>query len=163
MDLIVDFPQALCIHASPLASEQENGPAVLRGKVSFANAVKVHFIEKLSEYKEDLWYSGQDIADIQRRPGRLMRALREHGVTFEDYVRMNMQDTSAFLGLENYLSRATTLEVMRRRGAVKAAVRYEQRRQNEMGVRDFDTMAHVASEASLWSRKRARTIALLHA
>lgn len=164
MDLIVDFPRAPCTDsASPLAP-QEEGPIAPSRRASFAKEAQVKFIENLAfDHKDALWFSRQEIEDIQRRTARMLRTLRAHGLTMEQYAMLNVQETSAFMGLENYLSNAAAIGIRRRRSAVRAAVLREQHRQDEMGILDFDAMSNASKAATQVALKRARIVALLHA
>jgi hypothetical protein len=74
----------------------------------------------------------------------------------------NVVDTSAFLGLEICLSKATYVQTIQKRRASIDAVISEQHRQLSLGVYDPNTLANVSGAESAWARERARTIALIH-
>lgn len=84
-------------------------------------------------------------------------------MTVAQYAELHVNETSVFLGLENYLSKDTTRrEVAKRRCAIVDTVLLDQERQYQSGYIDADIMA-VASEAiSGLSARRARLIAILH-
>ena len=83
-------------------------------------------------------------------------------MTVAQYAELHVNETSVFLGLENYLSKDTTREVATRRCAIVDTVLLDQERQYQSGYIDADIMA-VASEAiSGLSARRARLIAILH-
>ena len=72
----------------------------------------------------------------------------------------NITDTSAFLGLEICLSKATYVQTIKKRRASIEAVISEQHRQLSLGVYDPNTLANVSGAESAWARERARTIAI---
>lgn len=153
MDLIVDFPQA-----SPRTRHTKSASSV-----SFLDESAVYFVEDLScRYRDVLWYSHEDVEYIKRRTARMLLALRTHGMTMAQYAMLNIEDTSAFMGLETYLTDAGTREIRRRRIAARAAVLNEQHRQDKLGIQDVDAMASVSGAASATCRERAQVIALLH-
>eukprot|EP00581_Thalassiosira_minuscula_P004385 CAMPEP_0183736506 /NCGR_PEP_ID=MMETSP0737-20130205/49455_1 /TAXON_ID=385413 /ORGANISM="Thalassiosira miniscula, Strain CCMP1093" /LENGTH=81 /DNA_ID=CAMNT_0025970519 /DNA_START=347 /DNA_END=592 /DNA_ORIENTATION=+ len=78
-------------------------------------------------------------------------------------IDMNVEDTSAFMGLENLLSREIYEEVLDNRRIVKIAVCHEQKRQMEAKTYDPNVLSLVSQSFSEWSRKRARIIGLIHA
>jgi hypothetical protein len=84
-------------------------------------------------------------------------------MTVAQYAELHVNETSVFLGLENYLSsKDTTREVAKRRRLIVDTVLLDQERQYQSGYIDADIMA-VASEAiSGLSARRARLIAILH-
>lgn len=95
---------------------------------------------------------------------RTLQRILSSGDTMAQFAERNVHDTntSAFLGLEGYLSRDSTSEIRHRRRVHREAVLFEQRRQRGAGVRDPDEMSDVAIEVSEFSRRRARIVGLLH-
>jgi hypothetical protein len=84
------------------------------------------------------------------------------GMTVAQYAKLHVNETTAFLGIEKNLSKATLRGVAKRRRAIVDAVLLEQDRQYRSGNIDADLMA-VASEAvSGLSAKLAMLIARLH-
>lgn len=79
------------------------------------------------------------------------------------YCEMNIDDTSAFLGLERYLSDTTTQEILYQRQLHSNTVLYQHRQQIEIGVYDAEELARTSEATSEWSRMRARLIGKLHA
>eukprot|EP00584_Thalassiosira_punctigera_P017769 CAMPEP_0172561144 /NCGR_PEP_ID=MMETSP1067-20121228/91757_1 /TAXON_ID=265564 ORGANISM="Thalassiosira punctigera, Strain Tpunct2005C2" /NCGR_SAMPLE_ID=MMETSP1067 /ASSEMBLY_ACC=CAM_ASM_000444 /LENGTH=85 /DNA_ID=CAMNT_0013351125 /DNA_START=159 /DNA_END=416 /DNA_ORIENTATION=+ len=79
-----------------------------------------------------------------------------------EYAEMNTHDTSAFMGLENYLSPDRPHEVKLRRRSIWNAVLSEQQRQVDADIEDPKAISKVAESFSDLSRKRARIIGLLH-
>ena len=78
-------------------------------------------------------------------------------------AELHVKDTSAFLGLENYLTKNTFKEIRRRRKAVPVAVLSEQYRQDRLGINDPDALASASQAASDVSTRRARIIGMMHA
>ncbi|KAL7536644.1 hypothetical protein ACHAXR_011039 [Thalassiosira sp. AJA248-18] len=155
MDLIVDFPQAS--RPCDTSPRQEL-------RVSFANDFEVKFVEDLSDkYKEVLWFSKRDIKKIKLQAAWIIKTIKANNMTVAQYAAQNIQETSVFMGLENYLSDTSTCEIRYQRRAMVRAVLIEQFRQLEEGIYDPDMMANVCLEASSWSTSRAQIIALLHA
>lgn len=155
--LIVDFPSTRFIRSRPerLPNKEK--------RVTFANQASVRFIEYYSpEEKAALWLSQAEISYSKLRNKMILRALRDNGTTVAHFAKMNLDDTSAFLGLERYFSDATSHEILRRRGAVRKAVLSEQGRQRRAGKCDADKIAHAAMAESVTCRKRAHMIGLLH-
>jgi hypothetical protein len=119
------------------------------------------------ENKSDLFYSTQEINTIKQQRVRDSYNLVQCNIAGQDLVDMNMlknnvSDTSAFLGLEICLSKATYVQtIMKRRASIEAVIS-EQHRQLSLGVYDPNTLANVSGAESAWARERARTIALIH-
>eukprot|EP00579_Thalassiosira_antarctica_P021681 CAMPEP_0201972422 /NCGR_PEP_ID=MMETSP0904-20121228/41665_1 /ASSEMBLY_ACC=CAM_ASM_000553 /TAXON_ID=420261 /ORGANISM="Thalassiosira antarctica, Strain CCMP982" /LENGTH=87 /DNA_ID=CAMNT_0048522251 /DNA_START=357 /DNA_END=620 /DNA_ORIENTATION=- len=84
-------------------------------------------------------------------------------MTMAQYAEMNIQDTSAFMGLEKYMSKKTKKEIVYKREALYRTVHSEQQRQFEADIYDPDAMAKISQGWSDWSRKRAEIIGLIHA
>jgi len=148
MDLIVDFPRR---------RSRTQG-------VSFADHLEVKIIKNLShEHKDDLWFTEHDIRRFKRRVALMMWYISSIDMTVSQYAKDNIHDTSAFLGLERYLSENTAKQTRYRRRAIRKAVLLEQRHQMGMGIHDPETIAEIAVQMSGLSRKRACIIGLLHA
>ena len=77
-------------------------------------------------------------------------------MTMAEYAELHRQETSAFLGLEDYLSKNTSQEIRRRRKAITSAVLSEQRRQYRFGINDPDALAYASRAVSELSSRRAR-------
>lgn len=155
MDLIVDFPQDRTQSSAACADDHQ---------VSFANEIDIRFVEDLScKYKDELWFDHQDIKNFRVRPLLMLRALKAKNMTMVQFAEINAHETSAFMGLENFLSEETTRQIKLHRRATYRAVLREQMRQGETGIHDAKVMASVSEEASLWARTRAEIIALMHA
>ena len=144
MDLIVDFPQ----HQS---------------RVSFATHMEVTIVKNLShEHKTDLWYTDFELKSFKRVTALLLLSITSSEMTMAQYAELHVNETSAFLGLENYLSQASIREVKKRRRAIVDLVLQEQKRQHHSGNIDVDIMSVVSQAVSGLSRRRARLIAMLH-
>lgn len=147
MDLIVDFPHV-----------QSNR------RVTFVETIDVKFVEDLSfEYKPELWFTHLELRCFQHRTKQLVAAIQSSNtMTMASFAEMNVEDTSAFMGLECYLTDAMPLKIASRRKAVVRAVMSEQERQRRACVYDPDEMAHVSLPVTELARKRASIIGLLH-
>jgi len=157
MDLIVDFPQA-----SQALAPRQNDPCMPR--VSFAADLEMKFIKNLTyEHGDDLWFSRQEIKSFKYQTACMLKTIFSKNMTMAQYAELNAHETSAFMGLEKFLSRETSREIKYQRDALRMAILYEQQRQIEAGIYDPDTMANISEVASAWCRKRSRIIALLHA
>ena len=53
--------------------------------------------------------------------------------------------------------------IVAKRVTLRREIKYEQARQDSLGISDWDTLANVSEVNSEWSRRRARALALLHA
>ena len=78
------------------------------------------------------------------------------------FAEENIDNTAAFLGLDNFLTEATLHEVISRRNMLFREVLREQRRQMETGAYDADRLATVSEHNSSWSTSRAFIIAKIH-
>jgi hypothetical protein len=145
--------------------------AVMKGRrrsstVSFSPKSEMCLVDK-HENKSDLFYSTQEINTIKQQRVRDSYNLVQCNIAGQDLVDMNMlknnvSDTSAFLGLEICLSKATYVQtIMKRRASIEAVIS-EQHRQLSLDVYDPNTLANVSGAESAWARERARTIALIH-
>ena len=153
MDLIVDFPQ---YHS------HRNTPSP---RVSFADHVEINIIENLSlKYKDDVWFTQREIKSFTYQTIMTLRSMSSIlNMTVAQYAEMNVHDTSAFMGLENYLSKDTTQEIGHRREEIRRAILLEQQRQLDIGIDDPEAISIISEALSVKSRLRARMIGLLHA
>ena len=78
-------------------------------------------------------------------------------------AELHVKDASAFLGLENYLTKNTLQEMKYRRKAAPMAVLSEQHRQDRLGINDPDALASASQAVSDMSTRRARIIGMMHA
>lgn len=155
-DLIVDFPQG--------ARVKSGASDMCKPRVSFADDVDIHFVESLpAEYKDDMWFTRQEIRSFKNRTARLLKCLECANMTVAQYAELNSQETSAFLGLEGYLSENTAREIRCRRMTICRAVLLEQLRQFDAGIFDPESIANIAMQISEISKMRAQIIGLLHA
>ena len=149
-DLIVDFPQA------PRLTQQR--------RVSFSPQIELKYVKNLAleVHKSELWFTDRDVKLFKVRMASTLKAISST-MTMAQYAELNSNNTSAFLGLENYLSSTTPREIFRRRRAVATAVLAEHQRQSDEGMCDPAAIARVSEAESEVSRRRARLIGLLHA
>ena len=146
MDLIVNFPQ------HPVS------------RVSFATHMEVTYIKNLSqEHNMDLWFTDSEMKSFKSNTQLIVRAITSSGITVAQYDESHVNETSAFLGLENYICQQTYKEIKRRRRAIIDAVLSEQMHQECYGFTDVDAIADVSRTVSDMSYRRARLIAMLHA
>eukprot|EP00584_Thalassiosira_punctigera_P012284 CAMPEP_0172563282 /NCGR_PEP_ID=MMETSP1067-20121228/100211_1 /TAXON_ID=265564 ORGANISM="Thalassiosira punctigera, Strain Tpunct2005C2" /NCGR_SAMPLE_ID=MMETSP1067 /ASSEMBLY_ACC=CAM_ASM_000444 /LENGTH=139 /DNA_ID=CAMNT_0013353697 /DNA_START=68 /DNA_END=483 /DNA_ORIENTATION=+ len=91
--------------------------------VSFADHDEVKCVENLSrKRKEDFWFSWSEIVAFAFDTIELLARIESSDITLAEYAEMNMGDTSAFMGLEDYLTPTTSDRIARRRQAVLEAV-----------------------------------------
>eukprot|EP01083_Nonionella_stella_P123184 371078_1 len=149
MNLIVDFPATI--------------PSRNNSRVSFADDLQITFIANLTNaHKDTLWFTNREMKHFKYQSAMILKALQLNNMTMAQFAELNANETSAFMGLENYLSETTTREIKYQRDAIRRQVLHEQDRQIREGVHDLDAMASVSEAASDWSRKRAGIIALIH-
>lgn len=157
MDLIVDFP------SKRFPRRQPNRLPNKEKRVTFSDQSTVRFVEYHSpEHKAVIWLSQEEVSYTKLRNKMILNTLRENDLTVAQFAKMNMDDTSTFLGLERYFSDTTSQEILHRRSAVRDAVLSEQGRQRRTGEYDADKIARVAMVESATCRKRAHMIGLLH-
>ena len=84
-------------------------------------------------------------------------------MTMAQYAEFHVEDTSAFMGLESYLTKDALLGIAHRKEAIRVAVLSEQRRQYRSGINDPDALARVSQDVSDLSTKRAQIIGMIHA
>mmetsp|Transcript_15488 Transcript_15488/g.23498 ORF Transcript_15488/g.23498 Transcript_15488/m.23498 type:complete len:161 (+) Transcript_15488:127-609(+) len=156
MDLTINFPQ-------PQHCSSPNTPS--RTTVTFADHFEAIFVENLSlKYKPDLWLSSEEIDSILAGTVRSIQSIMAAtNTTFVQFAEMNVNDTSAFMGLEAYLSPNTARMIRLRRRALWAAVLREQQRQRVAGICDPEAISIISEELSEKSRKRSKIIAMIHA
>ncbi|KAL7535202.1 hypothetical protein ACHAWF_005087 [Thalassiosira exigua] len=151
-DLIVDFPRT----RARLFQRSER-------RVSFDDGLAVKHVENFSlEHKSDLWFSNAEMERFKRDAPRSLRDLRSSLGKISAETLWGV-DTEEFMGLEKFLSVPLAREIQLRQRRHRAAIVSEQRRQRAEGVRDAEVLAKVSEDESGWARRRARTIALLHA
>ena len=144
MDLIVNFHQQ-------------------QSRVSFATHKEVIIVENLThEHKANLWYTDFELKSFRSDAAQLLLSITSSEMTVAQYAKLHVNETSAFLGLENYLSQASIREVKMRRRAIVDAVLYEQERQHHSGNINVHKMSVVSQAVSGLSRRRARLIAMVH-
>ena len=152
MELIVDFPH----HRRPSFTPSP--------RVSFCRHIHVTFVQNLArEHKDDLWFTAREVQHFKGQMALTLRQILSSNMTVAQYAECNCDDTSVFLGLENYLLERTPREIRFRRQAICRAVSLEQQRQVDNGVYDPESLAGVAEQVSCLSRERAHIIGLLHA
>eukprot|EP01082_Thalassiosira_pseudonana_P009784 g8722.t1 g8722 contig33:70524-71018(+) len=155
-NLIVDFPSrqrvgSTTTSTSSHVSPSSHSPSTLtRPRVSFSEVIRVQTVPKLSKYQQDLWFTADEIKAFKARPKLMHRALKANGLTLAQFAEENIDNTAAFLGLDNFLTEATLHELR------------EQRRQMETGAYDADRLATVSEHNSSWSTSRAFIIAKIH-
>ena len=150
MDLIVDFPHN---RATP-----QNKP-----RVSFAD-IEIKFVENIScsKHRDDLWFSAEEMHSFKYQTAITVRTITST-MTMAQKAELHVKDTSAFLGLENYLTKNTLQEMKYRRKAAPMAVLSEQHRQDRLGINDPDALASASQAVSDMSTRRARIIGMMHA
>ena len=150
MHLIVDLPGG-----RPRTSSKK------KPSVSFKDQVDIKFVDSLafSKHRDGIWFSKEEMYSF-----KYQAALTVQRITSANgqYAELHRQETSAFLGLEDYLSKNTSQEIRRRRKAITSAVLSEQRRQYSFGINDPDALEYASRAVSELSSRRARIIAMIH-
>mmetsp|Transcript_39042 Transcript_39042/g.82111 ORF Transcript_39042/g.82111 Transcript_39042/m.82111 type:complete len:150 (-) Transcript_39042:92-541(-) len=142
-NLIVEFP---C---------RPRGSSPCPSRVSFAEQVEVEIVENLThKLKAVLWFTPHEMKSFKKFA--LLQA-RDMAANW------NVEETEAFMGLENLVSRNIRNKVLENRRTYRMAVHCEQRRQLRARLYDPHAMAIVSQSFSAWSRQRARTAGLIHA
>mmetsp|Transcript_11897 Transcript_11897/g.20662 ORF Transcript_11897/g.20662 Transcript_11897/m.20662 type:complete len:153 (-) Transcript_11897:93-551(-) len=146
-------------------AEDPQPPASRGRSVSFDDQLEMKLIENVSiDHKDDLWFSDEEIESFEQRHRSFLRKLKSNNMNIDRFAELlSGQDTSAFLGLENYLSESSLKAIVFRRKALSMAIQLEQKRQSSAGIRDSKRLAHISEVGSQPATKRARIIALLHA
>ena len=95
----------------------------------------------------------------------MLRSIASVNMTMAEFAEMNVQDTSAFMGLENYLCENSSNEIRYRRDAIRKAVLSEQDRQHYAyrSLSDPDQLANVSRQISYLSVTRSYVIGMMHA
>ena len=120
-------------------------------------------VENLAhEHNTDLWYTASELKSFKRNATLLIISIHSSGMTVAQYAELHLNESSAFLGIDNYLSNDTIRGVVKRRRAIVDAVLLEQERQYRSDNIDADIMAVVLEAISGLSARRARLIARLH-
>ena len=83
-------------------------------------------------------------------------------MTMSQYAELHVDDTSAFLGLEKYLTESGRQDITHRRRTIRRSVLVQQQRQSRLDICDPYAMATIAEANSNFSRRRARIIGLIH-
>ena len=153
MDVIVDFPQTR-------ASYYHHNK---RRAVSFNDQFDVKVVENLScKHRDNLWFSTDEMHSF-----RYQAALAVHRITsamtMAEFAELHIKDTSAFLGLESYMSKNTLRDIKHRRECILLVVLKEQGRQSRSGIYDSDALARASQAVSDLSTRRARIIGMIHA
>ena len=150
MDLIVDFPHN---RAHP-----QNEP-----RVSFAD-IEINFVENLSysNQRDSIWFSAEEMHSFRYQAALTVRTITST-MTMAEYAELHVKETSAFLGLENYLTQDAFRAIKHRKGAIQRAVLSEQHRQDRLGINDPDALASASQSVSDMSTRRARIIGMMHA
>lgn len=115
--------------------------------------------------KGDLFYSAQELDIIKLRSIHDSNNLIASNINGKHPVHImleNIDNTSAYLGIECSLSKLTYIQRIQNRKAIVEAVLREQHRQLSLGIDDPIIIAKISRAQSAWARERARTIALLH-
>ena len=161
MDLIVDFPQH---RASPPRKQHTARASSRRNRaVSFQEEVEIIFVKNLScsKHRDDIWFSSDEMHSFRYQTALTVRAITST-MTMAQYAEFHVKDTSAFLGLEKYLSQDAFRGIKHRKEALQRAVLSEQRRQYRAGINEPDALARVSQAASDLSTRRARIIGMIH-
>ena len=151
MSLIVDFPSQ---------HHHLNHDSTVRFDID----IEIKFVDNLAiEHKDELWYSREELKASRPRQARAMLQMKSNNTTMAQYAMLNINDTSSFLGLENYLTESVIPEIMLRRRMHIEGVLGEHHRQIHDGIQDHDQLSSISQERSKWARNRARIVALIHA
>mmetsp|Transcript_26599 Transcript_26599/g.45406 ORF Transcript_26599/g.45406 Transcript_26599/m.45406 type:complete len:133 (+) Transcript_26599:189-587(+) len=120
-------------------------------------------VENLAvKYKNSLWFSSQEINTFKYRAGTMAKKLSLSNTTIDQYAELIINDTSAFMGLESYLTKDLYQEIWRRRKSILWAIKLEQQRQWDIGIDDPDSLAIVSRALSEKAVQRASMIGILH-
>ena len=153
MDLIVDFPQT---RASYYYHNK-------RRVVSFSDQLDVKVVASLScKHRDNLWFSTDEMHSFKHQAALTVRAITST-TTMAKHAELHIKDTSAFLGLESYMSKNTLRDIKHRRECILLVVLKEQGRQSRSGIYDSDALARISQAVSDLSTRRARIIGMIHA
>lgn len=149
MDLIVDFPP----RARPLR------------RVSFDESLSVRLVDDLTiEHKASMWFTQSELVGFQHRMKKLVAAIHlSRDISMASFAEANVENTGAFMGLENYMPDSMPRSIAIRRKAVARAVLSEQERQLRAGIYDPDEMARISESLTELGKTRSLVIGLLHA
>ena len=152
MDLIISFRQG---HAPQNTRSQ---------RVTLTEHHEIIIVENLSlKYKDDLWFSSQEMNSFRHQNIMMLRSILSTNMNVEEYAELNIQETSVFMGLENYLSRDVSQEIGYRTGAIVSAVLSEQQCQWDIGIHDSEIISFISEALSEQSRLCASFVSFLHA
>jgi len=123
----------------------------------------VVYIENVSlfEAKPDFWFSEKDVQAIKYDAAMRLQRIKSK-MTMAEYAEMHFDDTSKFMGFDNYLTESGCRKIQERRRMICEEVKIEQERQARLGIYDPDAMANVSQAVSSVSYRRARIVGLLH-
>ena len=139
-------------------------PNMRSQRVSLAEHHEIIIVENLSlKHKDDLWFSSQEMNSFRHQNIMMLRSILSTNMNVEEYAELNIQETSVFMGPENYLSRDVSQEIGYRTGAIISAVLSEQQRQWNIGIHDPERISFISEALSEQSRLCASFIGILHA
>ena len=150
MDLIVDFPRH---------------PRRMPKRVTFANDIEI-FVENLalcSDLRANIWSSKDEMKSYKYQFAISVKEMRKFMAAVAKGEMLENVDTDNFVGLENFTTDSSHIEVQDRRSATRKAVLNEQKRQDKIGVCNIDSLARVSAAESKWARERAQFFGKLHA
>lgn len=154
MSLIVDFSPA---SRSFLMKDVEK-------RVQFSNEVQVYSVYNLKvNFKARVWFSKKELRQFRAGITTTLSQISSDNRDLFHYATDHIEDTSVFMGLENFLTYATLKEVILRRQLYKEGVLDEYKRQADASYYDPNEMRRISEGFSEWSRMRARVIARIHA
>ena len=131
-------------------------------RVSLAEYHEIIIIENLSlKYKNNLWFSSQEMNSLRHQRTMMIRSILSTNMNVEEYAELNIQETSVFMGLENYLSRDVSQEIGYRTGVIISAVLSEQQRQWDIGIHDPEIICFISEVLSEQLRLCASFIGIL--
>ena len=127
----------------------------------------MNFVENLSlcsDLKSTLWTSREEAKSYKYHFAVSVREMKKvlDAVAKGDKGPANNVDIANFMGLENFMTESSHLEVQARRIATQRAVLMEQRHQAKIGIYDPDSLAVVSAEKTEWARKRSQFYGTLH-
>ena len=87
--LIVDFPERPQSR-TPLVPATQG-----EARVRFSSSIETeYFIEDLApKYKEDLWFTGDEIRSFRERAARVLGSIKSSGLTIAQWAEMNVDET----------------------------------------------------------------------
>lgn len=158
MDLIVDFPSGENIINSMRNQEEKKS-------ASFVDEITVYFVQDLTEYKSDLWFSSRDMTLFKAQVARAASSMIAITTSIEDVDNcIDLLRESNVMGLENYLTESVRQGIANRQRAYRRAIMLEQENQRRSGTfwdpRGMGAASRAQTEKSM---KRALLIAQIHA